>query len=856
MINSESVSRANSVSHTAATSAMLSNSQLLSPNTQVVVGTHKCEIIEHLAEGGFAHIYKVKFLELTNEMDAGIETRLLKAGDVACLKRVIVPDENGLNELRNEVETMKQLRGSPNIVQYYDSNASRRPDGSPGYEILLLMELCPKGSLLDYMNKKLATKLSESEILKIMFDVTNAIAQVHYLPTPLIHRDIKIENVLVDKDDNFKLCDFGSTSVCFPIVSTHQDIAVLTNNIYVHTTPQYRSPEMIDLYRCLPINEKSDIWALGIFLYKLLFYTTPFELTGQFAILHSKYDIPQNAYSSKLINLIIIMLAENPSLRPNIYQVMYHICQILKCDVPFSDKYELGPYDFDKYAQYHSKLQQIQYQMFELYNKKNITPVDIDNLNSLFIQNFEIAPKEPVYKVSAAASQPDSSEDELDSDLEKMDEFYPTVEKLESGNLKGKDDNHLNVSSSSVKKSNSRSTSEFSNRSQISLSSVDKGSFQGARTPPPPPAPISQSQLQLQLQYPQQQQTQQAQQAQQAQQQSQAQQQQQPKPKSQQQQQQNTENMSATKQHKQYNPFQAQYQPELGSSDYFQADNDHYFKETPPMQKINDKASSYFHQPSPEDNKQPPSLQVPTQNHKFDTGVSIPEVTTTNTNTEYLLDLSPPQGNVSNNNNNNNNNHIVYSVSGGIPTTLPRNIPTNMPEQGLSSQPLVQSISQQNQNSANVPPVHQPLQHRLDLTFDQVDLSKHSLTRQSDTEVEESVISDESISLDLKQTKTKEASAKPIHRPISPVLENNDFPKPKSKSSKAPQRKSLDLKYQEINLSSEDQRIQRKAAKPSFSRNSIRRSVEMERMKHDSNSSNSRDDSKESKRRSFFGVFK
>ena len=210
-----------------------------------------------------------------------------------------------------------------NIVQYYDSNASRRRDGSPGYEVLLLMELCPNKSLLDYMNQRLATKLSEKEVLKIMYDVTKAVAQMHFLPTPLIHRDIKIENVLVDSENNFKLCDFGSTSSCFPIMTTHQDIALLTNNIYVHTTPQYRAPEMIDLYRCLPIDEKSDIWALGIFLYKLLFYTTPFELTGQFAILHSKYDIPANNYSSKLINLIIIMLAENPNLRPNIYQVIY-----------------------------------------------------------------------------------------------------------------------------------------------------------------------------------------------------------------------------------------------------------------------------------------------------------------------------------------------------------------------------------------------------------------------------------------------------------------------------------------------------------------------------------------------------
>lgn len=806
MSKSDTISRPNSVAHTAATSAMIPNSHLLSPNTQVVVGTHRCEILEHLAEGGFANIYKVKFLELTNEMDAGIDSKLLKAGDIACLKRVIVPDENGLNELRNEVETMKQLRGSPNIVQYYDSNASRHPDGSPGFEILLLMELCPKKSLLDYMNNKLATKLTEAEILKIMYDVSNAIAQMHYLPTPLIHRDIKIENVLVDKDDNFKLCDFGSTSMCFPIVSTHQDIAVLTNNIYVHTTPQYRSPEMIDLYRCLPINEKSDIWALGIFLYKLLFYTTPFELTGQFAILHSKYEIPQNGYSSKLINLIIIMLAENPSLRPNIYQVMHHVCSILKCDVPFTDKYELGPYDFAKYSQYHLKLQQIQYQMFELYKNEKVTSGDVDKLNDLFIQNFEIAPKQPIDKGIGSVDQQEAPED-LETDIAKMDECYPTVEKLESANAKERDDHHLQVLSTSLKQSSSRSISDLSNKSQVSLDSNERHSSHGIRAPSPLPSS---------------------------------------------QQPQNTANMSAARQHKQHNPFQSQFQPEVDASEYFDANNEQYFKGTPPAHPKNEKNVSYFQQsPMKENNLNNLSIQQSDQARTFDTTMPISDVPNNGNvvNDEYLIDISPPRNNV--------------------PYSTPAAITANMQDQIISSQPLSQSQSQskpqplpppqaqaQPNTRASLRPERQqqiPAQPRLDLTFDQLDLSKNSLTRQSDTELEESIISDESISLDLKQPKLKEPVTQP-RQTTSPGSESKEFLKP----AKVPKRRSLDLKYQEINLSNDDQRKHRKN-KTSFSRTSVRRSVEMERMKHDSNStsnSNARDETKETKRRSFFGVFK
>lgn len=170
-------------------------------------------------------------------------------------------------------------------------------------------------------------------------------------------------------------------------------------------------------------------------------------------------------------------------------------------------------------------------------------------------------------------------------------------------------------------------------------------------------------------------------------------------------------------------------------------------------------------------------------------------------------------------------------------------------------QPQPQAQAQPNTRASLRPERQQqiPAQPRLDLTFDQLDLSKNSLTRQSDTELEESIISDESISLDLKQPKLKEPVTQP-RQTTSPGSESKEFLKP----AKVPKRRSLDLKYQEINLSNDDQRKHRKN-KTSFSRTSVRRSVEMERMKHDSNStsnSNARDETKETKRRSFFGVFK
>ncbi|XDT22163.1 Serine/Threonine protein kinases active-site signature [Nakaseomyces glabratus] len=377
----------------------------------VTVGSHRVEVVSYLAEGGFAQIYVVKFVEYTNEFERKNDESMnqpLKPGSPACLKRVLVQDEVGLNKMRSEVEVMKKLQGAPNIVQYFDSNASRLRDYSgnitQGFEVLLLMELCPNKSLLDYMNQRLATKLTEQEIFKIMYDITLAVAQMHYLPVPLIHRDIKIENVLVDANNNFKLCDFGSTSTCFPAFTSFQDIAMLSQDLYMHTTPQYRSPEMIDLFKYIPINEKSDIWALGVFLYKLLFFTTPFERTGQFAMLHSKFEFPPNSYSSKLINLIIVMLAENPSLRPNIYQVLYYLSEVTNREVPptvLSDKYGQGPYNFEKYTRFQKESQQVQLQLSTLQAKINdpnstMQPADWELYDRMYMSAFTIVPQLPV----------------------------------------------------------------------------------------------------------------------------------------------------------------------------------------------------------------------------------------------------------------------------------------------------------------------------------------------------------------------------------------------------------------------------------------------------------------------------
>ncbi|RAL64988.1 hypothetical protein DID88_001578 [Monilinia fructigena] len=256
------------------------------PGTKIQVGSHKVVIQKYFSEGGFAHVYLVKM------------PKPIDGTDIAVLKRVAVPDKEHLANMRTEVETMKKLKGHRPIVTYYDSHASQLKGG--GYEVFLLMEFCNGGGLIDFMNTRLQNRLTEPEILKIFSDVAEGVACMHYLKPPLLHRDLKVENVLITSTGpsrRFKLCDFGSTAPPRPAATTAAECRLIEDDVQKHTTLQYRSPEMIDVYRKLPIDEKSDIWALAS------------------------------------------MLKEKPTSRPNIYQVLREACLMQGIEVPIKDIY-------------------------------------------------------------------------------------------------------------------------------------------------------------------------------------------------------------------------------------------------------------------------------------------------------------------------------------------------------------------------------------------------------------------------------------------------------------------------------------------------------------------------------------
>ncbi|KAK5780835.1 serine/threonine protein kinase PRK1 PWA37_003492 [Arxiozyma heterogenica] len=296
----------------------------------LTVGSHKAKIIKYLTSGGFAQIY-VAEISPKDEYTGS---------NIVCLKRVIVPDKLGLNVLRAEVDAMKLLRHNKHVVSYIDSHAKKFSIENGSYEVIMLMEYCKNGGLLNFLNTRLRNRLTEIEVLNIMSQTCQGVAAMHKLQPPLIHRDIKIENVLISKDNVFKICDFGSVCGIIRPPRNSQELMYVQHDIMKNTTAQYRAPEMLDLTRGFAIDEKADIWALGVFLYKLCYYTTPFEHAGESAILSVRYQYPAYPiYSDRMKNLIRVLLSPSPLQRPNICQVLEEVSRMQGVPCPIKNFY-------------------------------------------------------------------------------------------------------------------------------------------------------------------------------------------------------------------------------------------------------------------------------------------------------------------------------------------------------------------------------------------------------------------------------------------------------------------------------------------------------------------------------------
>lgn len=297
-LSTQTESLRNTVAGSSTTGAFGKNNHEL-VGTFVEIGGLKLIIRSLLAEGGFALVFSAQDSQ----------------SNWYAIKRQIATSKDVAANILKEIRFLRQLTSHPNILNY--ANAAQYKINSGSTEFLLLTELCSGGSVIDLMKKY--KNLSLEQVIKIFYAACNAVSHMHSQVPPLTHRDIKIENLLFDKDGFVKLCDFGSaTNKQYNPDDDWSSLerGKLEEEMAQNTTPMYRPPEIMEIYSNYPIGISMDVWALGCILYYLCFHKHPFEDSSKLAIVNANYSLPIDSQYTIFYPLIKVCLKPNPLDRP------------------------------------------------------------------------------------------------------------------------------------------------------------------------------------------------------------------------------------------------------------------------------------------------------------------------------------------------------------------------------------------------------------------------------------------------------------------------------------------------------------------------------------------------------------
>ncbi|CAD8155178.1 unnamed protein product [Paramecium octaurelia] len=210
-------------------------------------------------------------------------------------------NEQERKNAENEVSLLRVLT-APTIIKYYESFTENE-------SLNIIMEYAEGGSLTEKISEysRYGSQVPKDQVLAWMAQLVIAIHFMH--SKNILHRDIKTQNMFLNKEQVIKLGDFGISKA----LGTHANFAQTFLG-----TPYFMSPEVI---RGEPYGKKSDIWALGCALYELVMLKRPFQhdnIQIIFEMIQNKpYDMDPSV-DLDLQQLIEKTLQKDPNNRPTV----------------------------------------------------------------------------------------------------------------------------------------------------------------------------------------------------------------------------------------------------------------------------------------------------------------------------------------------------------------------------------------------------------------------------------------------------------------------------------------------------------------------------------------------------------
>ncbi|KAM2893095.1 hypothetical protein FF1_008486 [Malus domestica] len=222
-------------------------------------------------------------------------------------------------EFLSEVTIMKRLR-HPNIVLFMGA-VTKPPNLS------IVTEYLSRGSLYRLLHKAGAREaLDERRRLSMAYDVAKGMNYLHRRKPPIVHRDLKSPNLLVDKKYTVKVCDFGLSRLKANTFLSSKSAA---------GTPEWMAPEVL---RDEPSNEKSDIYSFGVILWELATMQQPWgnlnpaQVVAAVGFKNKRLEIPRDL-NPNVAAIIEACWANEPWKRPSFASIMDSLTPLIKAPV-------------------------------------------------------------------------------------------------------------------------------------------------------------------------------------------------------------------------------------------------------------------------------------------------------------------------------------------------------------------------------------------------------------------------------------------------------------------------------------------------------------------------------------------
>lgn len=267
-----------------------STKTFLTPTEDLRRGTifaDRYEIIEELGRGGMGKVYRAEDQKIREE----IALKLIKPE--------IASDKGSIERFRNELKLARKIRHK-NVCQMFHL-------GEWEGTHFITMEYISGEDLKSFIRR--SKQLSIPAAIAIAEEICNGLKEAHQLG--VIHRDLKPNNIMIDRDGNARIMDFG-------IARTLMGKGITGYGVMIGT-PEYMSPEQAEGKE---VNESSDLYSLGVILYEMVTGRLPFVGDTPLSIaLKQKTEAPPdpkytNPHISEELRIVILKcLAKDPQKR-------------------------------------------------------------------------------------------------------------------------------------------------------------------------------------------------------------------------------------------------------------------------------------------------------------------------------------------------------------------------------------------------------------------------------------------------------------------------------------------------------------------------------------------------------------